>query len=229
MKKGIVLLVAVVAAFSLVSCATTKKLGKDVFDNPDVKIGVALVEFPQAGAHKAGSQGLLDVAINSALAAEMAAYLKSTDLSGFIPVKNKIAAKLEEKGAQAVLIEEMIKMDDLPKIVNQESKTKRTDYSYFKEKYDVDYIVLVDIVAVGTSRKYYGFIPLGSPKGYCLAHGIMKDTSNNKTKWEYTTNYKKSVVKVDGEWDAPPDYPDLTVAVQKAITKAVEELSANFK
>lgn len=220
---------SVVVAFSLVSCATTKKLGKDVFNNPDVKIGVALVEFPEAGAHKAGSQGLLDVAINSALAAEMSAYLKGTDLSGFMPVKDKIAAKLEEKGAQVVVIDDMINLDNLPKYVDKDSNSKRTDYSYFKEKYDVDYIVLANIIAVGTSRKYYGFIPLGSPKGYCLAHGIMKDTAEDKTTWEYTTNYKKSVVKVDGEWDAPPDYPDLSVAVQKAITNAAEELSVNFK
>jgi len=50
-------------------------------------VAILVKELPTPYTHKAGSQGLLDVAINNATASTLTKHVKSLDLSEFFPTK----------------------------------------------------------------------------------------------------------------------------------------------
>jgi hypothetical protein len=229
MKRTLVGIIALVIALSLTGCATTMALNKAVWKDPGVKIGVAVAKLPRAGTFKAGSQGLLDVVINEAAASGLDKSLLDTDVSAFLAVREKMAAKITDNGLEPILIEDLIDISALPKKKNAKTGTTSTDFGSLKEQYGIDYVLLLNVSSVGTWRNYYGFVPIGDPKAICVGHGLLVKIDDSSKQWEYATDYKKSMVKIDGKWNQPPDYPNVHAAIQTAIKNAVDDLVKNFK
>ena len=210
-------------------CAKNVALKKTFWDKQGAKVGIALEDFPKAGAHRAGSQGVLDMAVSSGMDAGLRKYLEKTDLSKFLTVKKKFAALMHKGGLEPKIIDEFVDAKALPMVKNEQNGKSSPDYRFLAEKYDVDYILLLKINAVGTLRQYYGFIPLGSPQGYCVAGGLMAQNNTNEVFWAYTMDANKSVVKIEGKWNNPPDYPELDAAIQQSISNAVSEMEKSFQ
>jgi hypothetical protein len=102
------------------------------------------------------------------------------------------------------------------------------DLRTLAEKESIDLLLLLSVNRFGTIRSYYGFVPLGSPQGLCQDSGRLIDLRTNQLMWRTTAAEKDSMVPAAGAWDQPPDYPNLTAAIQNAIANAQSFLFNDF-
>jgi len=191
----------------------------------EAKIGIAVAAFPPALLHKQGSQGLLDMAITEAVSGDLKTYLKQLDLSDFTDVDGFIQ-EFEEKGFVTKKITQQINSELFPEYTAPSSgKYSKIDFRGLAAKEDIDLLLLLSVERVGTIRSYYGFIPLSKPKAFCHAKGQLVELKSNQIIWMYNMNEAESTIEVIGEWDMPPDYPDLSKAMKRALANAKEILA----
>ena len=221
MKTPIKLFFTAAVLYVLSSCTTNIPLNPEFKEDTDKTVGIAMVEYPQVAAHKYGGTGVIDILVNEALAVPLQQYLNSFDISGFNQVKNNMQEVIETMGMDTVKIDETINIEELPEI----DGTNDTDYSGIREKYDVDYLLLISLKKIGTVRKYMmGIIPQGSPDAICQASGCLINLDTNEIYWEYSMNEKESVIEPDRPWNTPPDYTNLGIALNRAIKNSIARL-----
>jgi len=220
------LFIFVLSLLTLSSCATITpnfSVKQDFWNDKTKVIGVAIGDMPNPTTHKSGSQGLLDMAINNANAGDLETHLNSLDVSKINNVADKITAYLKGKGLRVKRISERVDIESLKEVEAQNDDAKKVyygsrDYSPLKNKYGIDKIVLINIVRIGTIRNYYGFIPLGAPKGLSHLGGYIINLDTNQLEW------KQSVVQTapnaGGEWDTPPNFDGLTDSMYTAFNQS---------
>jgi len=85
-----------------------------------------------------------------------------------------------------------------------------------------DRLLLFTVVAVGTQRSYYGFIPISSPSAMMNARGEIIDLQTNEVLWRQTTT---DVAAIDDPWDESPEFRNVHAAVQKVILAARKSMA----
>ncbi len=229
-KRSVILFVMVFTMLFLTRCAAKRIILKPTFwQQKESKIGVAVVKYPIAGAHRRGGQGLLDMAINEALAGNLKDYLRQVDMTVFSNIIDKFVQNLGEKGITAKRIDELIDLEQLQVFKSSQSGNyTKVDFKPLSQEKNINMLILLSIQSFGTIRPYYGFIPLGSPKAFCLAKGQLINLDNNAILWLYTMKELEASIPVEGKWNQPPDYPNLTKAIEKAIENAKTSLEKDF-
>lgn len=223
--------VVIVLALSLSACAPRIAVSPSLWSQQGVRVGVATVVHPEAAAHKVGAQGLLDLAINAAIASELKAHLETVRLDEFDAIRDRFAGELQSRGLQAKLIPSRIDLTPYEQFVTPAGATAEFFEKNLKtlaEKESIDLLVLLSVTRFGTIRSYYGFVPLGPPQGLCQASGRLIDLRTNQLMWRTFASEKDSMVPAEGTWDQPPDYRNLTDAIKKAITNAQSFLFNDF-
>jgi hypothetical protein len=225
-------LVALGAALLTSACAPARLTVKPEFWNDhQAKIGVALTPHPTGAAHKVGAQGLLDMAINSAVAGSLQEHLSKVDLAEFDRVRDRFVEELGKRGMSVVAIPGYVdpasfpkRGDDAPAIENAYGR----DLAALRAKHHVDVVVLLQVSRFGTIRSYYGFIPLGAPSGFFEVKGQMVDLKTGQLLWQTQLDEKAASVPAEGDWDQPPDYPNLTAALRAAVANGNAFLVKEF-
>ena len=71
--------------------------------------------------------------------------------------------------------------------------------------------------------------PTAAPLAMFQVRGELIDLTNNQILWRASTAQKQNLVAIEGNWDQPPDYPNLTQAILRAEHDAVVYLqNASF-
>lgn len=176
--------------------------------------------LPAAGAYKAGNQGLLDLAINSAVSGRFDSAVKAFKPTDFDTLASEFEKNLIARGLKAVIVQEDI--DALPKFTKPAGQPRGVQS--FKQQIAAssvlsshDYVLFVDTQWVGTIRSYYSVIPTSPPSGHYLGKGYLIDTKTNEIKWTQTITTNQAVV---GKWDVPPNYTAVMQAIQGAVNQA---------
>jgi hypothetical protein len=100
---------AAVLVLCVVGCGPSRVALKPTFWNEtQYTVGVTTVVAPQLGAHRAGGQGLLDMAINNAMSNTLEGHLQRMDASKFNVVADQYVAKLTERGLNARRLSEEV-------------------------------------------------------------------------------------------------------------------------
>lgn len=232
MTKSRLGLSVVGAALLTAACAPTRVTVKPEFwQDRQARIGVALTPRPEAGAHKVGAQGLLDMAINAGMAADLKAHLQTVDVSAFERIRDRFASELGKRGMNVVVLPGYLdtgkypeRAEDAPKVENAYGR----DLSALRTEQKLDAVVLLQVRRYGTIRSYYGFIPLGAPAGFFEAKGQMVDLRTGALVWQTQMTEQQATVAGMGDWDQPPAYPNLTAALHVAIANGSEFLWKEF-
>lgn len=202
---------------------------QNFWKNKQETIGVAVVEIPLPTAHKGGSQGLLDMAINEAVASDLEKHLNSLDTREVVQLADKITNYLNTNGYKTKQFKNPISIADLPDFENTKSGSDyfaSKDFRSYKAKYGVDKLVLITVVRLGTIRDYYGFIPTSEPSGISHINGKVINLTSNMLEWNQTVEQR--VPNMTESWDVPPNYPGLTKAMYAALSQTKQELFNNF-
>lgn len=213
-------------ALLLVGCAGTKPIAvaPEFWELKGKSVGIVMAPSPVGGAYKAGSQGLLDVAISSAMAKGIDRYLQGIELYAFDVVQDSLAAGLEARGFSVRAFPDRKDVAALPQCDDCKAKGKgfyQKDLSPITAGQGLDYLLIVQVLRFGTIRSYYGFIPLSAPQALVDANGVLVDLQTHRKVWEQPI---QRVVKVEGPWDQPPEYPNLTKAIKAAMDGARAEV-----
>lgn len=92
--------------------------------------------------------------------------------------------------------------------------------SFLREQYFIDYLLVIQVLAAGTLRYYYRFIPLSDPRGYIRARATLVDLADNRIVFNEEIVEEVEIEK-GLEWDDPDNgFPALTAAVEKALNEA---------
>ena len=204
---------------------------KDFWQNKSATIGVAVAKLPKAQAVKAGTQGLLDIAINNANADDLEKALNTVDISTVRQMAAKMSAYLAQKGFRVKQIAAPIDVEKLTDNEKQNDEAKgifysKKNFAALKTSLGVDKLVLISVNAVGTIRSYYGFIPLGDPSGYAALNGTVINLSNNQMEWNQIVT--QTVAHDAGDWDTPPNFASLTKAMKLAYGQSQSILLNDF-
>lgn len=197
----------------LAGCASQSniKLADSFWQNKQQKIVVAATKAPTPGLHTEGQQGLLDVAINSAMTSDMDKALQRTNLKWYRHYPKKFVENLKQREVEASYYPEPIIADE-------------KNYPGYMTRTNANRFLLIKLEAIGATRRYYGFIPTGAPEAYCVIKGELIN-DKNKVLWRH-----KAIVKqpVQGEWDQAPGYPNLMNAVKATIKICRQEVFNSF-
>lgn len=217
-KNKIVFILPLIAMF-LYGCCSTGRLKEDFWQNKTEKIGIAIEEYPaKAGAYRVGDERLLDMIINNANTKSLRDYLDGLKIAGFDKIKNDFEKRLTEKGKQVVKIEKFMPL-----------KRDKDFYAALAEEYKIDLLLVLSVERFGTIRKYgLGLIPIGAPKALFEVRGKLIDLRTKKTLWSCGLFDEDAVVRVEGQWDQPYDYPNITAAMKKAMKKGKQFLLKSF-
>jgi len=217
--------------FLATGCATVVpniSAGQKFWSDKQHAIGVAVIKLPAAGAHKSGSQGLLDIAINNSMASDLETHLSQQDVTKIENLADKIASYLQEKGFEVKRISDQVDPEAFPE---QEASGggkhySLRDYSSLKEQHGIEKLVLLSINQIGTIRSYYGFIPTSSPAGYASLNGQVINLTTAELEWNQ--NAVQQTPSAESEWDVPPDFPGLTQAMEMAFDNSRQVIFNNF-
>jgi len=222
---------ATLAIFLLVGCSATRiAVNNDFWSKENSKIGIAFIQKPQSGAYKVGSQGILDMAINAAMASNLEKHLAAFKVDEFYQLKEIFKERLAKRGiTNVIFVDSLINFKMLrPYAGKAGKKASEKDFTSFKDKYNIEHLIVLSIGRYGTLRGYYGFLPLGAPKALFQGNGMMIDLSNNEYEWYIEMDEDESSKDVIGSWDQEPDYPNLTKALGEALLSSKKFLDANF-
>lgn len=229
MKWSTRLLFTLALGFVAYGCAGVQKIPVDqsLWAQKQTKIGVALVAPPVATAYRVGGQGLLDLAINSAMASDLEKHLQSLQPTTFTPVLEKFEGRLKQAGFVTKHIAAPVNVKKLPERKSTDAIHFDRDISAIAAAEGVDAILLVELEAWGTIRSYYGFVPLGDPKAFIRVTGrlIAKD---GRLRWQEQMPAPDAELAVSGEWDQAPTFPNVTRAIEGAERRAAAFLERSF-
>ena len=217
-------LVVGIGLLSLLSaCAVSPvvQMKSDFWSQTDRSVAVALAKLPDTAAHKVGAQGLLDIAINNAMADDLSAALKAIMLNdSYGQARSEVVRRLQEKGIKSSFTEKMIDTASLQDFSSDDQSRSYVPKDFRPMKADLggaDRLLLFTVIAVGTQRSYYGFIPTSSPVAVLRAKGEMIDLQTNEVLWRDQTS---NTAVIADPWDQPPEFKNVNAAVQKVIEDA---------
>jgi hypothetical protein len=197
------------------------RLDPRFFRTSSRKIAVAFTEPPALAARRAGPQGLLDVAINSAADGNLESHLKTIDVSPITRIAEGYIERLQAHGFE-------VKRISSKKVhFHSTLSPSISELQGLARRENVDSAILLTATC-GTIRPYYGFIPLSAPSGYCGVTGRLYDLKTGEVQWAGAFEGRPASVPVIGEWDRAPDFPNLTVAVHKAMSHAQQYMLADL-
>ncbi|EGA70412.1 hypothetical protein VISI1226_00065 [Vibrio sinaloensis DSM 21326] len=228
--KYLKLLGTALGAILLTGCVSNKALDipTDFWQTADdKKVAVAFVQPPEMYAHRAGGQGLLDIVINEVVTDSVETHIQSLQHHKFEAGKSKLAKLIESRGGQSIILPEYYQASDENKLPKELRKKGHFDYdtSALVEHYDATHLLVVQTMAAGTLRDYYGFIPTSKPRGYVNAEVTLVDLSDNRI--VMTHQIIEQVLLPEGvDWDdADNSFPEITKVVHMALERAASRLT----
>lgn len=222
---------AVIALFmGLVGCAPARvALRPSFWKDTQSKVGVAAVPAPKLAAYRSGNQGLLDLVINEAMAGSLEAHLQHLDANGISSMTDHYVEKLNERGVNARKLSRTVNpLTFQPFTAPSSGEFAERDLRPLAQQEGIDKLILISLQQCGTSRAYYGFIPLGAPKAMCVGKGEMIDLKTNQIEWRAYPETNDATQDVVGEWDEPPDYRNVTAAINRTMTRTQVLLFEDF-
>lgn len=220
---------ALVIGLALMGAACANKVPRiapsaQIWDR-NLAVGVAVMPLPAAAAYKAGQQGLLDVAINSAMASDLDSHLNRLDVTGIYEAGDQIIGKLTSRGVPAQRIAEPVDPERFPKSGGDGKHMADRNYDVLASRYGVQRLVLIHLASIGTSRNYFGFVPTSSPKGYARATAQMIDLRTGELLWSAASVRYQDV---SGDWDQPPAFPNVDHAIADTLHAIARDLSGDL-
>lgn len=214
-------------------CATMDpdvKLGSSFWDNKNQTIVVTVAKMPPADHMMLGAQGLLDIAINKENAKALTAHLKTVNVADYQKVVKDVSEVLKSHGFRTRELSEAIDIATLPKRESQEESKDSVvyasqDFTQLKDKIGPHRLLLITVQSVGTQRTYYGFIPTTPPSAMINVKGEVIDLANNQVLWRQRFNDQAGVTE---PWDQPPNYPNVTKAIEKVLLISRKNLQGSF-
>ncbi len=174
-----------------------------------------------------GSQGLLDVVVNKMTEGSLTSKIVNTKLDPVVDslYLKKYGPSFTKSGFQANLVQLPLDKKNLRDVPKKSEKEFWLDLKEFKQKYQVDYVLFLDIQEFGVKQNFFGFIATEAPKARTQVDVYLVDTKDNGIVGEY---HAIKELEAKGKWDNPPEYPEMMKAVYDSLQSSLEEAFFGF-
>ncbi len=210
-------LVIIYILLVLGGCAMTQEpiaLSPEFKTDTNHVIGIAVAKLPEGNTHETGGMGLVDIVIVNEVMSPLTDHLKTLDFTELYEIKDMMDEKLKESQKKTVVINEPLDLEQFSESTKKDGFADR-DFTSLKEQYDIDTLLLVTVKQVGTTRDYYGFLPLTDPQTYINSFGQIINLSDNSLIWHHN---EEIIQPVTGDWDEQETgYPNITNGVYQAL------------
>ena len=200
-------------------------LSKDLMTSKP-SIGVGMTSLPTVDTQFPGAGCLLCLAAASIANRSLTTHVQTLPSDDAATLKDSVAKLLMAKGMNARVIDEPLKLKDLPNANGSGVNQARQDFKGLKAKYNVDKLLVIDITAMGVWRNFSGYIPTGDPKAIIKGSGYIVNLDNNALDWYVPLDIQKSAEQT---WDEPPKFPGLTNAYFQALEAGKDALTKPFE
>jgi hypothetical protein len=219
-------------ALLLGGCATAPQmpvsLAGDYFAGPAKtgRVGVAMAELPKPDTEFPGAGCLLCIAVASGAHSALTTQVRTLTTDELKPLKADLVALLKKRGLDAVVIDEPIKVKDLPDFKAAEpANFSRKDFSALKTRHQIDRLMVVDIGSLGVWRSYSAYVPTDVPRAVVNGSAYLLDLATHRYEWLHPIAVKRAA---EGAWDEPPKFPGLSNAYYQALETAMDEIKKPF-
>lgn len=203
----------------LIGCASTIQkpieLDSQFWGDKNQTIGVAMTTLPPSQLALGGTQGLLDLAINTGINSKLSTQVSTWSLRDTTTIPDEIVAKLLAKGYKAKRVDEVVDLK-----LYKENKFREgffgRDLTPLQAKFGVDRLLLISYRTSGAFRTYYSVVPTSVPTPQVGGTGVVVDLRDNHLLW-----YKPfaAIQPAQGEWDQP-NYANLSNAFYQAVDRS---------
>ena len=216
MKQFLKISLMMLIAILLVGCAAPKRnvsLSESFWKNTKHEVAIAKTKFDKKPSlHRFGQQGILEYAVSSAVTSKFSKYLQKTNMDWYEKFPQKFVAQFKKRNIAS-------------NVYSADLNSKQKKNATVAIQMEGNKVLLLELLNLGATRKYYSFFPGGAPKAYCVLKGELIDRQNKKILWSH---FAKIEEPVRGDWDQPPSYPNFTLALKQAVDSAQEEVIDSF-
>ncbi len=180
------------------------------------KIGIIWVkkdEKPTADFYQTGRQGLLDIGINHLISTTLRQRLQKEELDPLIK-KFYLTPFSEAFSLDGFEIKTIDSGYDLKKY------KEISDQKQIAKEVEVDHLIILEILSFGIGRSYFGIIPTSQPQGLTNLRCYLINSSSDQI---IAQHIAKNLEASQGEWDEPPEYPNLMKAMLSSFEKSIDE------
>lgn len=216
MKLSLKIFSIIIFGFILSACGGPLyvKMKPEFIKNSNKTVMIAHSKYNAPDYYAKGSQGLLDIAISRGANEPLINYLNNIDISNYESVVYDFETSLNAKGYKTVVSDDVLDVSTYEDFEAPSSSDTyaAVDYRKFKKEKGADYLLLIQIMKSGVERPYYGFIPTGKPVAMFNVIPCIIDLETNQIVW-HSINH--SISGIEGEWDQPPEFSNITEAIRK--------------
>lgn len=213
----------------LTGCATPRQepinLSADFFKSGAGKIGIAMPEAPKPDTYFPGADCLLCVAAASVNHRSLTTEVQSWPTDEFQSLKREMHALLKSQGQHAVLIEEPLKLQDLPDRKEAAPGQARKDFSSLQQRAGIDRLLVIQLRQVGVLRQHSAYFPTGPAVATLAAEAYLVDLPSHQLAWYETVDISRNA---EGNWDEAPKFPGLTNAYFQILELSKDQIKRPF-
>lgn len=209
-------------------CATTPQQPISLAEGAIIDtstVGIVVSPIPKTQTAYPGAGCLLCLATASAMNSSLSDHISTLSAEDLKQVSIILHENLEKMGHQPVLIEEPFDVQGLEKLDSKEPDTAKFNFSRYGERYDVDFLLVIQLDFVGVQRNYASYIPKGDPQAVVMGVAYMVNLENHQYLWYKPLQIFQSA---EGEWDEPPAFPGMTNAFYQALERAIDAVNEPF-
>ncbi|HLD95662.1 MAG TPA: hypothetical protein VI959_03370, partial [Alphaproteobacteria bacterium] len=177
---------------------------------------------------KDGNQEILDSVINHIMTNDVASAvnqlsMESTIFKHFI---TPFSLSFKEKNFTVIHREHLLYRNKLKETPSNNPKLAPYFFTELSiEHPNAEYALVLDPKFFAVVRKYYSFIPLGAPKPEISAWLYLVDLKSTAIVGFY---HEHIIEKVEGDWDCPPYFDNLTGSIKNTLSKFLQNAHNYF-
>jgi hypothetical protein len=229
-RVGLALCIALV----MTGCATYVQppvaLSSDYFaaqKTPPGRVGVLMTVLPKVDTEFPGAGCLLCLAVANGAHSALSKQVQSFSTAELRPLPADLVALLKQRGMDAVLIDEPVKLADLPDLSASDPANKpRKNFGALKQKHGLSRLLVVDFTALGVWRSYSAYVPTDVPKAVMNGTASLINLETNTLEWFLPIAMSRAA---EGAWDEPPQFPGLTNAYFQVLETGMDSIKQPFK
>lgn len=213
----------------LVGCAAPQQsfvnLPADYFSSGKGAIGVASTPLPAPDTFFPGAHCLLCLATASMTNNAMTTAVRQWPTEDLKNLKEEVAVLLRAQGQTVVVIDEPVKVNDLPARSAAQAGFAQKDFSAVKAPSKIDRLLVIEYRSLGAVRNYSAYVPTGAPRATFEAHAYIVDLNTHK--FELYDMISRDTL-VQGNWDEAPKFPGLANAYFTSIEEGKDAIKKPF-
>lgn len=196
----------------LSGCDPNIPLNNSFWKDHKQKVMVALVQPAKPGFATSGDQGLFDIIVNNITNHTIANYLASINVDWYRGYQADFVHRLSERHIKALAYRPYL-------------SSSITNYSVYSKTISGNKLLVINLISLGVTRNFIAIIPTNLPQVFCVLSGQLIDLKTKAILWRYTS---QSILDIPRPWHQPPNYPNVTIALKKAVRLSTQDLLNNF-